>query len=254
MFKSRKVKATASSRKRLRTNSDSESEPEALDSGKPTADEPLVSTTTKSKLNSKKLKPETHLVAKTVPDNNDSNNEPKSRLQAIADVTKEDTLTQEDRENTSKNKKFGPMRVAGAIKSTVTVDYQPDVCKDYKLTGYCGYGDSCKFLHMREDYAAGWKLDKEWETVQANKKSGSGASDTSNNSHKTESTTKDIPFKCVICKKDYVDPVETPCHHYFCSKCIMDYYRKKKSCYVCNRNTHGIVQPVKSFKELLAKQ
>jgi hypothetical protein len=25
-------------------------------------------------------------------------------------------------------------------------------CKDYKETGRCGYGDSCKFMHDRGDY------------------------------------------------------------------------------------------------------
>ncbi|KVI04330.1 Zinc finger, CCCH-type [Cynara cardunculus var. scolymus] len=35
-------------------------------------------------------------------------------------------------------------------------DYQRDVCKDYKQTGYCGYGESCKFLHDYGDYKSGW--------------------------------------------------------------------------------------------------
>lgn len=43
---------------------------------------------------------------------------------------------------------------------TVRFDYQPDICKDYKETGFCGYGDSCKFVHDRGDYKSGWELDK----------------------------------------------------------------------------------------------
>ena len=39
-------------------------------------------------------------------------------------------------------------------------DYQPDICKDYKETGYCGYGDACKFVHDRGDYKSGWELDR----------------------------------------------------------------------------------------------
>ena len=39
---------------------------------------------------------------------------------------------------------------------------QPDICKDYKETGFCGYGDSCKFLHDRGDYKSGWQLEREW--------------------------------------------------------------------------------------------
>lgn len=38
-------------------------------------------------------------------------------------------------------------------------DYQPDICKDYKETGFCSYGDSCKFLHDRGDYKSGWELE-----------------------------------------------------------------------------------------------
>ncbi|KAK9480787.1 hypothetical protein V1514DRAFT_324459 [Lipomyces japonicus] len=66
-------------------------------------------------------------------------------------------------------KKIGPLKASSSIRSSTVVDYQPDVCKDYKLTGFCGYGDSCKFLHMRENYKAGWQLDKEWEEVQKKK-------------------------------------------------------------------------------------
>ncbi|KAL0231567.1 hypothetical protein GEMRC1_010971 [Eukaryota sp. GEM-RC1] len=33
--------------------------------------------------------------------------------------------------------------------STIEVDIQPDVCKDWLETGFCGYGDACKFAHIR---------------------------------------------------------------------------------------------------------
>ena len=28
--------------------------------------------------------------------------------------------------------------------------------------GYCGFGDSCKFLHDRSDYKHGWQIEREW--------------------------------------------------------------------------------------------
>jgi RING finger protein 113A len=68
------------------------------------------------------------------------------------------------------NKK-GPIRAPVYLRATTRWDYQPDVCKDYKETGTCGFGDSCKFLHDRSDYKSGWELDKEWEDEQ-NKKQG----------------------------------------------------------------------------------
>ena len=54
----------------------------------------------------------------------------------------------------------GPLRASAHVRMTVRVDYQPDICKDYKETGYCGFGDACKFMHDRGDYKAGWELDR----------------------------------------------------------------------------------------------
>ena len=54
----------------------------------------------------------------------------------------------------------GPQRVSQHVRSTIRIDYQPDICKDYKETGFCSYGDSCKFMHDRGDYKSGWELDR----------------------------------------------------------------------------------------------
>jgi len=64
----------------------------------------------------------------------------------------------------------GPIRAPSFVRSTCWFDYQPDICKDYKETGFCGYGDQCKFLHDRGDYKSGWQLEKEWEEKQLQKK------------------------------------------------------------------------------------
>lgn len=54
----------------------------------------------------------------------------------------------------------GPLRASAHIRVSTRFDYQPDNCKDYRETGYCGYGDACKFLHDRGDYKLGWQLEE----------------------------------------------------------------------------------------------
>jgi RING finger protein 113A len=41
-----------------------------------------------------------------------------------------------------KRNKFlaGPIRAPTNIRTTCRFDYQPDICKDYKDTGFCGFG------------------------------------------------------------------------------------------------------------------
>jgi RING finger protein 113A len=77
----------------------------------------------------------------------------------------------EQREDGGSNKfKAGPVKASSNIRTITVIDYQPDVCKDYKgqsrylctivccdtdfvpclpssETGWCGFGDTCKFLH-----------------------------------------------------------------------------------------------------------
>ncbi|KAK1443451.1 pre-mRNA-splicing factor cwc24 like protein [Babesia gibsoni] len=66
---------------------------------------------------------------------------------------------------------YGPVRASSTnVRTTLRIDYQPDVCKDYKETGYCGFGDSCKFLHDRSDYKSGWQLENEWQQEQIAKR------------------------------------------------------------------------------------
>ena len=42
------------------------------------------------------------------------------------------------------------------IKSSIRVDYKPGICKDFRDTGFCGFGDNCQFLHDRSDLYMGW--------------------------------------------------------------------------------------------------
>lgn len=61
---------------------------------------------------------------------------------------------------------YGPVRGTNNVRMTMYVDYNPEICKDYKETGYCGFGNTCKFMHDRHDYKGGWQIDKEWEEMQ----------------------------------------------------------------------------------------
>lgn len=66
----------------------------------------------------------------------------------------------------------GPMRAPTNLRSTTRWDYAPDICKDFKETGFCGFGDSCKFMHDRSDYKFGWQLEKEWDDGKYQKQQG----------------------------------------------------------------------------------
>lgn len=93
---------------------------------------------------------------------------------------------------------FGPKRAPSNVRFTFIMDYNPCLCKDYKVpsrtrtwpgeecdlflaveawlltidvlllgllqeTGYCGYGDNCLYIHDRGDYKSGWELERDWE-------------------------------------------------------------------------------------------
>lgn len=122
----------------------------------------------------------------------------------------------------------GPIRAPENLRATVRWDYQPDICKDYKETGFCGFGDSCKFLHDRSDYKHGWQLEKEWEEGRY------GEESDDDKKYEIDSDEEELPFKCVICRSSFVDPIVTKCKHYFCEKCALERFKKTSRCFVCN--------------------
>jgi RING finger protein 113A len=164
------------------------------------------------------------------------------------------------------NNPNAPTRVVGPVKAptnlrTITVtDFAPDVCKDYKQTGFCGFGDSCKFLHAREDYKQGWQLDKEWENVTKGKKvKGTKVASANRNADAEDSENDDallegIPFACIICKDKYKDPIKTKCGHYFCERCALKRYQKDPSCAACGAGTGGVFNGAKELKKLLDRK
>ncbi|KAK3656523.1 RNA-splicing factor [Elasticomyces elasticus] len=133
----------------------------------------------------------------------------------------------------------GPVKQPTNVRMITTTDFAPDVCKDYKQTGFCGYGDGCKFLHAREDYKQGWQLDKEWEKVGKDKKAGGVKVDEELDDD--AKMLEGIPFKC---------------GHYFCEKCAMTRYMKGKKtmCANCGADTGGTFNTARKLSELLERK
>ena len=140
----------------------------------------------------------------------------------------------------------GPLRASAHVRMSIRVDYQPDICKDYKETGYCGYGDACKFLHDRGDYKSGWEIDRDWEAkqkVQRERMLAGGGEDDVDGDNSDDEEDDELPFACFICRKPWAecqDPVVTRCKHYFCEQCALLHNAKSKKCFVCEQTTGGI--------------
>ncbi|KAL8455894.1 hypothetical protein Emag_000268 [Eimeria magna] len=160
---------------------------------------------------------------------------------------------------------YGPVRGANNVRLTMYIDYKPEICKDYKETGYCGYGDCCKFLHDRTDYKEGWQVDREWEEVQKKKQERlrrqaeglDSPSSSGSSSESEESADEDgLPFACLKCRERWrVDmrPVVTRCRHYFCEKCAVEEYKSSSKCSQCGAETLGILNEATKIVEKLEK-
>lgn len=151
----------------------------------------------------------------------------------------------------------GPIRAAAHVRVTARFDYQPDICKDYKDTGFCGFGDTCIYLHDRTDTLSGWQIEQQWEEEQKHKKAQQEKELESFMSGKktTEATSipdDGLPFACHLCRERFKDPVVTNCGHYFCERCIMDHVRSvSDACPICGKDTASVFnQPTK----LMAKK
>ncbi|NWQ81472.1 R113A protein, partial [Columbina picui] len=145
----------------------------------------------------------------------------------------------------------GPIRAPEHLRATVRWDYQPDICKDYKETGFCGFGAEIQShllcsLHIEYFMLHTWAglaasaLAPVWLTL-------SSADD---ENYEVSSDEEDMPFKCFICRSSFKNPVVTKCRHYFCETCALQHYRKSQRCYVCDKQTNGVFNPA---KELMAK-
>uniref|UniRef100_A0A7S2EMZ2 RING-type E3 ubiquitin transferase n=1 Tax=Ditylum brightwellii TaxID=49249 RepID=A0A7S2EMZ2_9STRA len=165
---------------------------------------------------------------------------------------------------TTRNKFLaGPMKAPTFVRTTCRFDYQPDICKDYKDTGFCGYGDTCIYLHDRGDTLTGWQLEKQWEDQKKKEReekekemdrflkqaNASASGDGEIDGESFAMVDDGIPFACHICRGPFMDPVVTSCGHYFCEKCIMERVRGASSaaeaadmqaCPICGKGTNGV--------------
>lgn len=122
---------------------------------------------------------------------------------------------------------YGPLRAPAHVRASARFDYQPDVCEDYKETGFCGYGEACKFLQDRGDYKSGWQLDKESRSGTTPRRrrrqcsGGEGGDDDGTDGTDADGNGDELPFACSICRLPFRDPVVTKCKHYFCGNCAL---------------------------------
>eukprot|EP00472_Partenskyella_glossopodia_P013787 CAMPEP_0197521216 /NCGR_PEP_ID=MMETSP1318-20131121/6499_1 /TAXON_ID=552666 /ORGANISM="Partenskyella glossopodia, Strain RCC365" /LENGTH=311 /DNA_ID=CAMNT_0043073099 /DNA_START=5 /DNA_END=940 /DNA_ORIENTATION=+ len=157
-----------------------------------------------------------------------------------------------------KPKWVGPRKAPDNIRMTTIIDYNPSLCKDYNETGFCGYGDSCKFLHDRGDYKGGWQLEKEWQEKQERERKMLAGEEVSDEENYAIESDDELPFACYICRDDFKNPVVTRCGHHFCEACALKRYAKNKSCAACGANTNGIFKTahkiIKKMKKMKEKE
>ncbi|KNZ51692.1 hypothetical protein VP01_385g6 [Puccinia sorghi] len=125
------------------------------------------------------------------------------------------------------SQKYGPIKGGpNNIKTITVVDYQPDVCKDYKETGYCGFGDTYDAFNSSRNQQRAGREDSESE--------------------------EEVPL---ICRQPFNDPIVTKCKHYFCSGCAIKRFAKTPKCFACGTPTGGIFNKASRIIEKMnAKQ
>eukprot|EP00405_Crypthecodinium_cohnii_P016379 CAMPEP_0206445492 /NCGR_PEP_ID=MMETSP0324_2-20121206/15549_1 /ASSEMBLY_ACC=CAM_ASM_000836 /TAXON_ID=2866 /ORGANISM="Crypthecodinium cohnii, Strain Seligo" /LENGTH=358 /DNA_ID=CAMNT_0053913735 /DNA_START=176 /DNA_END=1252 /DNA_ORIENTATION=+ len=175
---------------------------------------------------------------------------------------------------------LGPTRGITNVRSTLAIEYlgttgKGGICKDYKERGYCGFGDTCIFLHDRSDYKPSYQLEKEWEEKQKaiqdkkrmkwerrqQRKAARGpdapdsdeeSSDDSDSDAGNDSD-DDLPLCCMECKNRWEEcksiPVVTVCNHYFCEDCAFGSFAKSPKCLACDQPTNGIFNSVDSLED-----
>lgn len=162
----------------------------------------------------------------------------------------------------------GPSKSVYHNSSSERFDYQPNICKDYKETGYCGYGEACKFLHDRSDYKSGWQIKNEnacfissHTLLQAipYDESGSISSETkySNQLQMFNNNPNSLPLACALCHDSWSETsktVKTVCGHYFHEQCALKHHSRISTCFVCESATKGIFNAAKEIYHIINRK
>lgn len=158
-----------------------------------------------------------------------------------------------------KRKARGPKAIGNNVRMTTTMDFAKDICKDYKQTGQCGYGDNCIYLHDRGEATGLWEVDKEWSKVlstmsKKRKLDGDGGGGSEAAAVAAEEKGEDgLPFACFSCKGGFIQPVKTRCGHYFCMTCLREEMKKSKRCPVCGEDMGSSFAPARELEAKLGK-
>ncbi|KAH7479869.1 hypothetical protein PRIC1_008579 [Phytophthora ramorum] len=146
----------------------------------------------------------------------------------------------------------GPIRAQTWARAISRFDYQPDICKDYKETGFCGYGDSCKFLHDRGDYKSGWQIEKEYAEKEKKRQKrlqeGRDPDEESDEDKDGKESEKEDQFACTICRGPFRNAVETICGHFFCETCALKQFKKSSRCFNCKKQTNGVFNAAEKLR------
>ena len=148
---------------------------------------------------------------------------------------------------------LGPLRAPTNVRLSCRFDYAMGICKDWKETGYCGYGDSCIFMHDRGDYKTGWELEQEWEEEKRREllaKQGLLENDEESD-YEVKEEDNDI---CQICNGEVSNAVQLLCKHVFCEECALQRMKKSNKCKECGKDSKGIMNPFTKKAEKKAEK